>query len=107
MRFFWALQGFLVGVAVSIGCMSWLSNEFGGLGHIPRVVELPGIVLANFLDKVPDSITELPIWPDEFIERMETRLDNYQCPNDHEYRVEIVHHEPLIIRLRGFLPSGE
>jgi len=107
MLFLWLLQGFAVGVSVSVGCLSWLSVHFGGLGHIPRVVELPGIVLANFLDQVPDSILGSRIWPNTFVERLEARLDNYQCPAYHEYRVEIVHHEPLILHLRGFLPSGE
>ena len=100
-------QSFWMGVAVSIGCLSWLSLQFGGLGHIPRAVELPGIALTNLLDRVPGSVATAYFWPCEVLEGLEGLLDNYRCPSNHEYRVEIVHHEPLILRLRGFLPNRE
>ena len=96
-----------MGVAVSLACISWLSLQFGGLGHIPRVVELPGIALTNVLDRIPESVATSAFWPREALESLEGLLDNYRCPSDHEYQVEIVNHEPLILRLLGFLPQGE
>jgi hypothetical protein len=107
MKTFWIWQSFCLGVALTIGCLTWLSQEFGGLGHIPRVVELPGIALTNLLDRVPAAIATSSVWPSYPLELLESFLDNYQCPFDHEYRVEIVHHSPLILRLRGFLPPRE
>jgi hypothetical protein len=104
---FWLWQAFWLGVAVSLGCMSYLGAQFGGPGHVPRMVELPGIALSNFLDRLPVSVVTSAVWPGEYVDRLEAWLDNYQCPIGHEYRVEIVHHAPLILRLRGFLPSGE
>jgi hypothetical protein len=87
--------------------MSWLSQQFGGLGHIPRAVELPGMALSNLLDHVPEQLATSALWPNEMLNKLEAVLDNYLCPSTHEYRVEIVHHTPLILRLRGFLPPGE
>jgi hypothetical protein len=107
MNSFWRWQPFITGIAVTIGCISWLSLQFGGLGHIPRAVELPGIALSVFLDQVPESIAESALWPNTIIERLEGILDQYQCPGGHEYRVEIINHVPLILCLRGFLPPGE
>jgi hypothetical protein len=103
----WQWQSFWVGVATTIGCLSWLSSHFGGLGHIPQVVELPGIALTSFLDQVPESLATSIIWPAGIIDLLEGMLDNYQCPSSHEFRVEIVNHSPLILRFRGFLPPGE
>jgi hypothetical protein len=107
MTMFWIWQSFCLGLALTIGSISWLSQEFGGLGHIPRAVELPGIALTNLLDRVPVGIATSSLWPSQRLERLEAFLDNYQCPSDHEYRVEIVNHSPLILRLRGFLPPRE
>lgn len=107
MLVFWIWQAFWLGVAVCLGCLSVLVSQFGGPGHVPRLIELPGIALSNVLDRVPVSIVTSPIWPGQYIDRLEGFLDKYQCPTGHEYRVEIVHHAPLIIRLRGFLPPGE
>ena len=104
---FWLWQAFWLGIAVSLGCMSYLAAQFGGPGHVPRMVELPGIVLSNFLDRLPVSVVTSAVWPGEYVDILEAWLDNYQCPIGHEYRVEIVHHAPLILRLRGFLPAGE
>lgn len=92
---------------MSLGCMSFLASQFGGAGHVPRLTELPGIALSNLLDRVPNSIVTSTLWPGQYVDRLEASLDYYQCPSGHEYRVEIVHHAPLIIRLRGFLPPGE
>ena len=103
----WRLQWFCLGVALSIGCISWLSLQFGGLGHIPRFIELPGITLTTFLDHVPDFVAASKLWPNQLLEWLEGQLDNYQCPSGHEYRVEIIHHSPLIMRFRGFLAPGE
>jgi hypothetical protein len=103
----WQWQSFWVGVATTIGCLSWLSSHFGGLGHIPQGVELPGIALTSFLDRVPESLATSIIWPAGIIDLLEGMLDNYQCPSSHEFRVEIVNHSPLILRFRGFLPPGE
>lgn len=100
-------QAFWLGVALSIGCLSWLSVQYGGLGHIPRVAELPGIALTGLLDRIPESIAASAVWPGSYLEQLEIFLDNYQCATGHEYRVEIVHHSPVILRLLGFLPSGE
>jgi len=107
MNSFWRWQPFIAGIAVTIGYISWLSLQFGGLGHIPPAIELPGIALSAFLDRVPDSIAGSRLWPNTVIERLEGILDQYQCPRGHEYRVEILNHSPLIICLRGFLPPGE
>jgi hypothetical protein len=84
-----------------------ISQTFGGLRHVPRVSELPGIAFTNFLDTLPERVLTSKLWEYSGIERLEAWLDNYECPADHEYRLEIVHHEPLIFRLRGFLPQGE
>jgi hypothetical protein len=100
-------ESFWIGVAVSIGCILWLSKHFGGLGHIPRAVELPGIALTSLLDNVPEKLAESAFWPSFVFEGLESVLDNYQCPATHEYRLQTVHHSPLILRLRGFLPPGE
>ena len=105
--FAWVLGSFWVGVAISIGSGSWLSQHFGGAGHVPRAVELPGIVLSNFLDRIPEVLLSSSIWPSEYVDKLEAVLDYYQCPVNHEYRVEIVNHDPVILRLRGFLPPGE
>jgi len=107
MNSFWRWQPFITGIAVTLGCISWLALEFGGLGHIPRVVELPGIALSALLDRVPESIATSSFWPNTAIEQFEGLLDQYQCPREHEYRVEILNHSPLILCLRGFLPPGE
>ena len=107
MNFLWGWGSFWIGVSVSIGCISWLSSQFGGLGHIPRIIELPGIAMSYFLDQIPVSITNSALWPYKLVERLEDLLDNYQCPSAHEYQVEIVCHEPVILRFRGFLPNGE
>ena len=107
MAAFWIWQAFWLGIAVSMGCMSYLARQFGGPGHVPRLVELPGIALSSFLDRLPVSIVTSAVWPGDYVDMLETFLDNYQCPIGHEYRVEIVHHAPLILRLRGFLPPGE
>ena len=87
--------------------MAWLSHQYNGLGHVPRLIELPGIGLANFLDRVPEPVETSALWPRNLLSRLEGLLDNYQCPTDHEYRVEIVNHAPVILRFRGFLPPGE
>jgi hypothetical protein len=100
-------QSFFLGVAVTIGCISWLSSHFGGLGHVPRAIELPGIAITSLIDRVPESIATSRIWPAGIVERLESMLDNYQCPTGHDYSVEIVHHSPVILRFRGFLPHGE
>ena len=100
-------QSFLLGIAISIGCLSYLSTQFNGLGHIPTAIELPGIGLANLLDKVPLSIASSSLWPNALFERIEGLLDYYTCPLSHEYRVDMVSQEPLILRFRGFLPPGE
>ena len=107
MNRFWRWQPFITGLAVAIGCIQWLSLEFGGGGHIPRAIELPGIALSAFLDSFPESISASPLWPNSVIERLEGILDQYQCPINHEYRVEILNHNPLILCLRGFLAYGE
>lgn len=107
MNSFWRWQPFITGIAVTLGCISWLSLEFGGLGHIPRAVELPGIALSAFLDRIPESIATSSLWPNIAIEQLEGFLDQYQCPGGHEYRVEILNHSPLILCLRGFLPPAE
>jgi hypothetical protein len=101
------LQTFCFGVAVATGCISWLSVHFEGIGHVPRAVELPGIAFASFLDRVPEALATSIVWPSGIINRLEGLLDNYQCPENHEYRVEIVNHSPVILRLRRFLPPGE
>jgi hypothetical protein len=84
-----------------------ISQTFGGLRHVPRASELPGIAFTNLLDKLPERVVTSKLWELSGIERFEAWLDNYECPTDHEYRMEIIHHEPLIFRLRGFLPHGE
>jgi len=103
----WKVQWFCLGVAVTLGGLSGISRMFGGLGHVPRVKELPGIAFTNFLDTLPDSIVTSKIWHYAGIERLETWLDKYECPVYHEYRMEILNHEPFIFRLQGFLPRGE
>ena len=107
MSVIWRLQWLVVGIAVTIRLRSWLSLQFGGPGHIPPLKELPGISLTALLDRVPPSIAQSSLWPGTYLEQLEHLLDNYNCPTSHEYRVEIVHHSPLILRLRGFLPYGE
>ena len=104
---FLSLQAFCIGVAVSIGCMLWLSHEFGGPSHIPALIELPGIALTNILDRVPDTVASSVVWPTGLLDMLEQVLDIYKCPSLHEYRLEIVHHSPLILHLRGFLAYGE
>lgn len=103
----WKWQWFCLGVAVTLGALSMMSRTFGGIRHIPRLKEIPGIAFTNFLDILPDSIVTSKAWQYSGIERLEMWLDNYQCPAEHEYRLEILHHEPLIFRLRGFLSPGE
>ena len=107
MNTFWRWQPFIMGLAVAIGCMQWLSLEFGGLGHIPPAVELPGIALSALLDRVPESMASSPLWPNIVIERLEGILDQYQCAVGHEYRIEILNHSPMMLCLKGFLPPGE
>jgi hypothetical protein len=96
-----------IGAAVAMGYLSLLSLQFGGLGHIPRPSDLPGLGLTALLDRVPLSVSGLPFWPENFLGKLETLLDTYECPVGHEYRVEIVNHAPLILRFRGFLPYGD
>jgi hypothetical protein len=103
----WKWQWFCLGVAVTLGTLSVISRTFSGLKHVPHVKELPGIVFTKFLDSLPDSVVTSKIWQYSGIETIEAWLDNYECPSDHEYRMEILHHEPLIFRLRRFLPYGE
>jgi hypothetical protein len=103
----WKWQWFILGVAVTLGSLSMISKSFGGLRHVPRINELPGIGFTNLLDTLPDWVVTSKLWEYSGIERLEVWLDNYECPVDHEYRMEILQHEPLIFRLRGFLPPGE
>ena len=107
MSWLWKWQWFCLGVAVTLGALSITSRTFGGLRHVPPPKELPGIAFTNFLDSLPDSVVSSKLWQYSGIERLELWLDNYECPTDHEYRIEILHHEPIIFRLRGFLPRGE
>ena len=107
MTILWKLQWFLIGIAVTIGSISWLSHNFDGLGRIPRLIELPGITLTSMLDQIPQFITNTKLWPGIYLTRLEELLDYYECPVNHVYRLEIVNHVPLILLLRGFLPSGE
>ena len=107
MSWLWKWQWFFLGVAVTLGALSITSRTFGGLRHVPPLKELPGVAITNFLDSLPDSVVSSKLWQYSGIERLETWLDNYECPADHEYRTEILHHEPIIFRLRGFLPHGE
>ena len=107
MSILYRLQWISVGMSLVIGFISWLSLQFGGLGHIPPFIELPGMMVTSLLDRVSPEIVHSGLWPGSYFERLEQLLDKYQCPVGHEYRVEIVHHAPLILRLRGFLPYGE
>jgi hypothetical protein len=107
MSFVREFQFFCIGIAVSLGCLSWLSTQVGGPGHLPRLVELPGIALTALLDQVPETIRDSELWPNKVLDKLEALLDNYECPSGHEYRLEIVNHSPVILRLRGFLPPGE
>lgn len=101
------VQWFCLGVGLTLGSLSWLSLQFGGVGHIPPLAEIPGIALTTLLDRVPPSLASSFIWPEAYFEKLEGLLDYYQCPQNHEFRVEIVHHSPVILRFRGFLPHGE
>jgi len=107
MTSFWRWESFAVGVAVTLGIMSWLSLQFGGPGHVPPIVELPGIALTSMLDSLPVSITTSVIWPGLLFYLLESLLDNYRCPYGHEYRVEIVNHNPPVLRFHGFLLHHE
>ena len=107
MNALWRLQWICVGVALTAGGLSWLSTQFGGLGHVPRINELPGIYLTSKLDRVPVFLEGSMMWPTTYLNRLEAALDNYQCLGQHKYQVRIVNHAPLILHLQGFLPVGE